>query len=99
MRPFKPLCVAALFSLAAHAADIQNSQVRISFACGTGCLWEYSGYRFAPPVFPIDGEQVSATVGHFTEVGTPTSLANGATEYIFSGALTQDPHLRLRVQF
>ncbi len=99
MHLLKPFCAVALFSLAAHAADIQNSQVQISFACGAGCLWEYSGYRFAPPVFSIDGKQVSAAVDHFTQVGTPTALASGATEYSFTGALTQDPHLRLRIQF
>ncbi len=86
-------------------ADLHNNQVWISFACGQGCLWEYgaekgnSAYRFAPPSFAIDGKQISAQVRHLTPMGSPIHLNNGATEYYFEGALAQDPHLQLRIQF
>ena len=100
---FKLFCGLALFTPPAHAAAgpaVQNNQVRISFACGPGCLWQYgAGYRFAPPVFSIDGQQVYAAVDHFAQTDTPVTLDNGVTEYNFSGALRQDPHLQLRVQF
>jgi len=86
-------------------ADLHNSQVWISFACGQGCLWGYgaekgnSAHRFAPPSFAIDGKQLSAQVRHLTPIGSPTHLNNGATEYYVEGVLAQDPHLQLRIQF
>src|SRR5580698_5635213 len=86
-------------------ADIQNSRVWIALSCGHGCLWEYGGaqqrsaYQFTPPIFSVDGKQVSAEVPHFAPVGTPIHLDNRATEYSFEGPLAQDPHLRLRLQF
>ncbi len=86
-------------------ADLHNSQVWISFACGTGCLWDYGGekgtstYRFAPPSFAMNGKQVSAAVRHLAPMGSPIHLNNGATEYSFAGVLAQDPHLKLRIQF
>ena len=58
-----------------------------------------SSYQFTPPTFSIDGKQVSAEVPHLAAVGTPIHLNNGVTEYSFQGALAQDPHLQLRVQF
>ena len=42
---------------------------------------------------------ISAAVRHFTPVGAPTHLDNGATEYLFAGELVRDSHLQLRVQF
>ena len=106
LRWIKVLYGLVLCAISLHAmgqADIQNSQVRISLSCGPGCLWEYgqqgSAYHFAPPTFSIDGKQISAVVRHFTPVGTPTHLDNGATEYIFAGTLVQDSHLQLRIQF
>jgi alpha-galactosidase len=99
------LCAVALHGAARTKAAIQNRQVWIRFSCGQGCLWEYgaaqsrSAHQFTPPTFSIDGKQVSAEVPHFAPVGTPIHLNNGVTEYSFQGALAQDPHLRLRVQF
>jgi alpha-galactosidase len=92
-------CGLASCALSLHAADIQNSQVSITFSCGRGCLWEYGTYRFAPPTFSIDGKQVSGVVPHFVPTGTPIHLDNGVTEYSFAGPLAQDSHLQLRVQF
>jgi alpha-galactosidase len=99
------LCTIALHGMARNKTDIQSSQVWISFACGQGCLWEYGtaaqgyAYQFAPPVFSVDGKQMSATVQHFAPAGAPIHLNNGVTEYSFEGSLAQDPHLQLRVQF
>jgi alpha-galactosidase len=103
MRVFYGLVFCAIPLQVIGQADIRNSQVRISLACGEGCLWEYrqqgSAYHFAPPTFSVDGKQVSAAVRHFTPVGTPIHLDNGAMEYFFAGTLVQDSHLQLRVQF
>ena len=106
LRWMKVLYGLVLCAISLHAmgqVNIQNSQVKISFSCGPGCLWEYvhqgSAYHFSPPTFSIDGKQISAMVRRFTPVGTPTHLDNGATEYIFAGTLVQDSHLQLRVQF
>ncbi len=105
MRVFYGLALCAIPLHAMAQAGIRNSQVKISFSCGQGCLWEYgatqtgSTYQFAPPTFLIDGKRISAAVQHFTPVGTPTHLGNGVTEYFFAGTLAQDPHLQLRVQF
>jgi len=103
MRVFYGLLFCAIPLQAMGQADIQNSQVRISLACGQGCLWEYrqqgSAYHFAPPTFSVDGKQISAVVRHFTPDGAPTHLDNGVTEYFFAGTLVQDSHLQLRVQF
>src|ERR1700722_12099609 len=93
------------YGAARTKAAIQNGQVWIGFSCGLGCLWEYgpvhhnSSYQFSPPTFSIDGRQVSAAVPHLAAVGTPIHRNNGTTEYSFQGALAQDPHLQLRVQF
>jgi alpha-galactosidase len=100
----------ALWAIPLHGApraraDIQNSQVWIALSCGHGCLWEYGGaqqgsaYQFTPPIFSIDGKQVSAEVPHFAPVEAPIHLDNRATEYFFEGVLAQDPHLQLRLQF
>jgi alpha-galactosidase len=104
MRVFCGLVFCAAIPLqAVGQADIQNSQVRISLACGPGCLWEYGQqsftHHFAAPIFSVDGKQISAAVRHFTPVGTPTHLDNGVTEYLFAGTLVEDSHLQLRVQF
>src|ERR1700677_2387200 len=102
---FYSLTLGAISLHAMGQVNIQNSQVRISFSCGQGCLWEYgasqlgSAYQFAPPTFSVDGKLISALVRHFTPIGTATHLDNGATEYIFTGTLLQDSHLHLRVQF
>jgi alpha-galactosidase len=96
------LCTVSV-QAAPHPVDIQNSQVTISLACGRGCLWEYGAsptvYKFAAPTFSIDGNPVRAEVSHFAKVGAPRVFANGVTEYVVEGVLTQDPHLQLRVQF
>jgi len=100
------LTFSGILQAATHTkADIQNSQVWIAFSCGRGCLWQYggdqqsSGYRFAPPVFSIDGKLVSAEVDQFVPVGVPIHLNNGATEYSFVGPLVHDSHLQLTVEF
>src|SRR5580698_5351961 len=98
-------CLSSLYAGAQSHDDIHNSQVRISLSCGQGCLWQYRAgqrseeYRFAPPEFSIDGHRVSARVSHFVQTGTPIHLDNGVTEYSFAGALAQDSHLQLQVQF
>jgi alpha-galactosidase len=98
-------CAIPLHAVAYTKADVRNSQVWITLSCGQGCLWQYgavgqsSAYRFTPPTFSIDGKQVSAEVAHFAPIGVPIHLDNGATEYTFEGALAQDSHLQLRVQF
>jgi alpha-galactosidase len=85
--------------------NIQNRQVKISLSCGPECLWEYgaiqgmAAYQFAPPTFSVDEKPISAAVRHFSPVGTPVHLDNGATEYIVTGELVRDSHLHLRVQF
>jgi alpha-galactosidase len=103
IRVFCGLVFCAIPFDAMGQVSIQNNQLRISLACGRGCLWEYgqqaSVYHFSPPTFSVDGKRISAVVSHFTSVGTPTHLDNGATEYLFAGALEQDSHLRLRLQF
>jgi len=109
LRWIKRLAVACflLFAIPSYSAnaDVQTSQLQLTFSCAQGCLWAYRTtstgpeYRFAPPIFPIDTKQVSATVFHFAPIGTPIHLDNGATEYSFAGKLTQDPHLQLLVQF
>jgi alpha-galactosidase len=99
------LCAISLYGAAQNHDDIHNSQVRVSLSCGQGCLWQYragpssDAYRFAPPEFSIDGKRVSARVPHFVPTGAPTHLDNDVTEYSFAGALAQDPHLQLQVQF
>jgi alpha-galactosidase len=99
------LCALPLYGAAHSKAAARNGQVWIGFSCGQGCLWEYGAaqtgvaYQFAPPTFSIDGKQVSAEVLHLAAVGTPTHLNNGVTEYSFQGALAQDPHLQLQIQF
>lgn len=96
--------------LAAHAAAhtdtaVRNSQVWIAFPSEQGCLWEYgaadgsSAYPFAPPTFEIDGKQVTAKVRHFSAAEAPIQLNNGVTEYSFEGALADNPHLKLSIQF
>ena len=98
-------CATCLYSAAQTKADIRNGQVWVRISCGQACLWEYgtaqrnSVHRFIPPTFSIDGKPVSAAVAHFAPVEVAIHLNNGATEYSFEGALVQDPHLRLRVQF
>ena len=98
-------CATSLYSAAQTKADIRNGQVWVRVSCGQACLWEYgaaqrtSAHRFIPPTFSIDGKRVSAAVVHFAPVEVAIHLNNGATEYSFEGALAQDPHLRLRVQF
>jgi alpha-galactosidase len=103
MRVFYGLVFCVIPLPAMGQVSVQNSQVRISLACGPGCLWAYgqqtSTYHFSPPTFSIDGKQISAVVSHFTPVGTPTHLDNGATEYLVAGKLAQDSHLQLRIQF
>jgi alpha-galactosidase len=103
IRVFCGLVFCAIPFDAMGQVSIQNNHLRISLACGRGCLWEYgqqaSVYHFSPPTFSVDGKRISAVVSHFTSVGTPTHLDNGATEYLFAGALEQDSHLRLRLQF
>jgi alpha-galactosidase len=95
----------SLYSAAQTKADIHNGQVWVRVSCGQTCLWEYgtaqrnSAQRFTPPTFSIDGKRVSAAVVHFAPVEVAIHLNNGATEYSYEGALVQDPHLRLRVQF
>jgi alpha-galactosidase len=97
----------AVCSLPLHAAkpDIQTRQIWLTLSCAQGCLWAYgatatsTAYRFAPPTFLIDGRQVSARVSRFLPIGAPVHRQNGATEYSFAGALTQDPHLQLAVDF
>jgi alpha-galactosidase len=99
------LCAIPLYSAAQTKAEIRNGQVWVRVSCGQACLWEYgtaqrnSAHRFVPPTFSIDGKPVSAAVVHFAPVEVAINLNNGATEYSFEGALVQDPHLRLRVQF
>ena len=99
------LCTISAQAVVRTHVVIQNSQVWISLACGRGCLWEYGAspsgiaYRFAAPTFSIDGKAVQAEVSRFVPVGAPRALDNGVTEYLFEGALTQDPALQLRVQF
>jgi alpha-galactosidase len=105
IKVFYGLVLCAICLHAMGQADVQNSQVRISLSCGPGCLWRYVGaqqgsaYQFSPPTFSVDGKQISAVVRHFTPVGTPTHLNNGATEYVFAGTVVQDPDLQLRLQF
>src|ERR1700722_16605969 len=102
MRVFYGLVLCAISLHAMGQADVQNGQVKISLACGSGCLWAYGqqapAYHFSPPTFSIDGKQVSAVVRRFTPMGTPTHLDNGATEYVFAGTLVEDSHLQLRIQ-
>jgi alpha-galactosidase len=98
-----------LFCLAQAAAgrkaDIENNQVSIFLSCGQGCSWGYRAagssvlYRFAPPIFEVDGKQVSAEVRHFAPIEKPIHLGNGVTEYSFEGALAQDAHLHLGIEF
>jgi len=86
-------------------ADIENSQVSIFLSCGQGCSWGYRvagegvPYRFAPPTFEADGKQVSAEVSHYAPMGDPVHLGNGVTEYSLEGALAQDAHLHLGIEF
>lgn len=97
----------AIITIPLHAAkpDIQTRQIWLTLSCTQGCLWAYgaaatsTAYRFAPPTFSMDGRQVSAAVSRFLPNGAPIRLQNGATEYSFAGALAQDPHLQLAVDF
>ncbi len=103
MRVFYGLVFCAISLKATGQVNIQNSQVRISFACGPGCLWAYGQqaptYRFSPPTFSVDGKQIVALVRHLTLVANPTHLDNGAMEYVVVGTLVQDAHLQLRIRF
>src|ERR1700728_2851186 len=105
IKVFYSLVFCAIPLHAMGQVNIQNSQVRISLSCGPNCLWEYgasqggSTYQLAPPTFSVDGKLIYAAVRHFTSVGAPAHLDNGATEYIFAGELVRDSHLQLRVQF
>jgi alpha-galactosidase len=93
------LCAISLHAASLAKVDIETSQVRISLACGHGCLWEYAGHRIAAPTFLIDGKQMDAEVSRFGAVGNPRTLDNGVTEYLFEGPLAKDSSLQLRVQF
>ncbi len=70
---------------------IHSKQVWINLSCGENCLWEYGSksgpaYKFAPPVFEVDGKQIAAQVRDFVQVKPPVVLDNQATEYLFEGA-------------
>ena len=85
--------------------DIANSQVSISLSCGQNCSWSYRApgstvpYKFTLPSFELDGKQISAEVPRFAPAATPIHLANGVTQYSVEGALVQDAHLHLAIEF
>ena len=84
--------------------DIHSSQVWVALSCGKGCLYQYSTtvdgptYKFAPPSFEIDGQQISAEVQSFAPTGPPLHLNNLVTEYSFNGTFIHDRHLHLGIQ-
>jgi alpha-galactosidase len=89
----------------AAAESLETPLVRISFACGKNCLWEYalkSGektYRFAPPQFEVDGRVISAEIENVRQAHAPVELRNGATEYTFEGTIASLPGAVLSVEF
>ena len=52
MKVFYGLVLCAISLHAMGQADIQNSQVKISLSCGTGCLWAVWPARFPLTTFP-----------------------------------------------
>lgn len=95
--------VGATQPVAPRQPAIHSSQVWINLWCGKDCLWEYGSkggpaYKFAAPVFEVDGKEIAARVQNFAQVKPPVVLDNQATEYSFEGALVEDIHLHLGFQ-
>jgi len=56
-------------------------------------------YSLAAPVFEIDGVPVAASLRDISAVRPPVVLANGATEYAFTGTLAEIPDMSLEMIF
>jgi len=82
-----------------------NSLVRVRISGSETNFWSLENhktgnvYRFGCPVFPLDGEAVSAIVENVQADRAPELLRNGATEHSFRGTLAARPSLSLRMIF
>jgi len=84
---------------------IQASGLRIELTSQPQALWTLApasrapAHAMAPPVFPLDGKQVTAVPTRLERVGEPVSLGSDLVEHRFRGVLAQDPSLALEVRF
>ncbi len=82
---------------------MNNSTIRVDPAEPGHGLWSYtvkaSGHKVTmrPPVFEIDGAEVTASVTSLKAVGTPARSANGVTEHRVAGLCAHDPDLTLEI--
>jgi alpha-galactosidase len=98
-------CLAAPARAASRAPVIEASGLRIELGAKPGALWSFApassapAHPFAPPVFPLDGREVTALPARLERVGEPTPLGPNVLEYRFRGALREDPSLALELRF
>lgn len=105
-----PPLVSVVLALAPPAAPatppvLTTKALRVELTGTADALWRFvprSGapaQAFAAPVFPLDGQPVTAALDGVARVGEPVMLPNGVFEHTFRGTLHDDPSLGLEIRF
>ena len=82
-----------------------NSLITIRLLRSDSAVWALTElassrtYRFAPPIFEIDGHPRRAALTGISSSGEPVKLPNGAAEFRYSGIFANDPTLSLELTF
>lgn len=84
---------------------ISTESVHISWNPSSINSWTYTiqpegkSIEVQLPVFEIDGKETPMVLSGLKEIKKPVLLRNGATEYVYEGAVLSDTTLRLRINF
>ena len=84
--------------------DISSNQVSVWIGCDTECLWELRlhgsnvPHKFTPPVFPIDGQKISASIKNARQAQAPLSLSNGVIKHFYEGDVVGQSELALGIE-
>lgn len=82
-----------------------NSLITIRLLGSDAAAWSVTelsssrSYRFAPPVFEIEGKSREAALSGIHAHGEPSKFSNGVAEFHFTGQFVNDPTLSLEMIF
>lgn len=93
-----------LYLAAQQAAPprLENEHLRLQFPNQPAALWQYgvrasaAVHRIAPPIFEVDGNDLSGRLMDGSVTVDSTTLFNGVREYVLEGRLAADTSLQLQ---
>ena len=89
----------------AFPVKLKGKDFEVSFLNSSKILWRYKETKtgktldFTGPSFEIDGKKMVCELVSIQEIGKPSRLNIGVTEYVLHGAYKYHPDLLLRIHF